>query len=131
MVASTASLWTSLFVHVPQNGWESSISNGKVEDLLNISRHLISPLVIGRFPWIPLQTKVRFKRPIVVFMSSPECCLAYATFQRHTQTVLAGLEWKVAFVYIDDILVCSRTLQYQSQILELIRKAILLLKSPK
>ena len=38
-------------------------------------------------------------------------CNGPATFQRLMQTVLAGLEWKSCFVYIDDILVCSQTLE--------------------
>ena len=36
-------------------------------------------------------------------------CNAPSTFQRLMQTVLVGLEGKMCFVYIDDILVCSRT----------------------
>ena len=36
-------------------------------------------------------------------------CNAPATFQRLMQVVLAGLEWKSCFVYIDDILVASKT----------------------
>ena len=38
-------------------------------------------------------------------------CNAPATFQRLMQAVLAGMEWKFCFVYLDDILVCSRTLE--------------------
>ena len=58
-----------------------------------------------------------------------------ATFQRLMQTVLAGLEWKSCFVYIDNILVCSQTLEDHvcdlRQIFERLRKAHLLLKPPK
>ena len=36
-------------------------------------------------------------------------CNAPSTFQRLMQVVLAGLEWQCCFVYIDDILVCSRS----------------------
>ena len=36
-------------------------------------------------------------------------CNAPATFQRAMQTVLSGLEWQNCFVYIDDILIASRT----------------------
>ena len=36
-------------------------------------------------------------------------CNAPATFQRLMQVVLAGLEWSSCFVYIDDILVASKT----------------------
>ena len=38
-------------------------------------------------------------------------CNAPSTFQRLMQTVLTGLEDKTCFVYIDDILVCSRTFE--------------------
>ena len=36
-------------------------------------------------------------------------CNAPATFQRIMQSVLAGLEWKTCFVYLDDVLVASRS----------------------
>lgn len=37
--------------------------------------------------------------------------LAYAMVQQHSwETILAGLEWKSCFVYVDDILACSQTL---------------------
>ena len=38
-------------------------------------------------------------------------CNAPATFQRIMQRVLAGLEWKSCFVYIDDVLVASKKFQ--------------------
>ena len=38
-------------------------------------------------------------------------CNAPATFQRVMQAVLAGLEWNSCFVYLDDILIASRTLE--------------------
>ena len=38
-------------------------------------------------------------------------CNAPATFQRLMQAVLAGMEWDFCFVYLDDILVCSRTFE--------------------
>ena len=34
-------------------------------------------------------------------------CNAPATFQRLMQVVLAGLDWKSCFVYLDDILIAS------------------------
>ena len=62
-------------------------------------------------------------------------CNAPATFQRLLQTVLAGLEGKFCFVYIDDILVCSKSfeehLQHLQQIFERLRKAGLTLKPKK
>ena len=36
-------------------------------------------------------------------------CNAPATFQRLMQKVLAGLEWNSCFVYLDDILLASKT----------------------
>ena len=36
-------------------------------------------------------------------------CNASATFQRAMQAVLSGLEWSNCFVYLDDILIASRT----------------------
>ena len=36
-------------------------------------------------------------------------CNSPATFQRLMQTILAGLEWKSCYVYMDDILVYSKT----------------------
>jgi len=36
-------------------------------------------------------------------------CNAPATFQRIMQKILAGLEWKSCFVYLDDVLVASKT----------------------
>ena len=43
-------------------------------------------------------------------------CNAPATFQRLVQTVLAGLEWKGWFVYIDDVhvLVASETFEQRT-----------------
>ena len=38
-------------------------------------------------------------------------CNAPATFQRVMQRVLAGLEWKTCFVYLDDVLIASRTFE--------------------
>ena len=62
-------------------------------------------------------------------------CNAPATFQRAMQTVLAGLEWRDCFVYIDDILVVSRTfeehIQHLEQVFGRLRKANLRLKPKK
>ena len=59
-------------------------------------------------------------------------CNAPATFQRLMQTVLARLEDKSCFVYIDDILVCSHTFEEHLQHLrELLREAQLRLKVSK
>ena len=62
-------------------------------------------------------------------------CNAPATFQRAMQTVLAGLEWRDCFVYIDDILIVSRTfeehLRHLEQIFDWLRNANLRLKPKK
>ena len=62
-------------------------------------------------------------------------CNAPATFQRLMQVVLSGLEGKVCFVYIDDILVCSKTFEehidHLKQVLHRLRKAGLTLKPRK
>ena len=62
-------------------------------------------------------------------------CNAPATFQRLMQVVLTGLEGKSCFVYIDDILVFSKTfedhLHHLTQVLERLRKAGLTLKPRK
>ena len=62
-------------------------------------------------------------------------CNAPATFQRLMQLVLSGLEWDCCFVYIDDILVASKTfedhLRHLQLVFERLRKAGLRLKPTK
>ena len=62
-------------------------------------------------------------------------CNAPATFQRLMQVVLAGLEWDCCFVYIDDILVASKSFEEHLYHLQLVfdrlRKADLRLKPTK
>ena len=59
-------------------------------------------------------------------------CNAPSTFQRLMQMVLVGLEGKSCFVYIDDILVCSRTFEehvsHLQAVFERLRAANLTLK---
>ena len=59
-------------------------------------------------------------------------CNAPATFQRLMQAVLAGMEWGFCFVYLDDILVCSRIFEEHldnlQQIFDRLRKAGLTVK---
>ena len=45
-------------------------------------------------------------------------CNAPATFQRAMQSVLAGLEWRDCFVYVDDMLIASATFEEHLQHLE-------------
>ena len=62
-------------------------------------------------------------------------CNALATFQRLMQVVLSGLEWDCCFVYIDDILVASKTfeehLHHLQLVFERLQKAGLRLKPAK
>ena len=62
-------------------------------------------------------------------------CNAPATFQRAMQSVLAGLEWRDCFVYIDDILIASTTfeehLRHLEQVFDRLRTANLRLKPKK
>lgn len=62
-------------------------------------------------------------------------CNTPVTFQRLMQSVLAGIEGRICFVYIDDILVCSCTFEehllHLSQVFERLRQAHLKLKPRK
>ena len=62
-------------------------------------------------------------------------CNAPATFLRLMQVVLAGLERRSCFVYMDDILVCSETLedhlQHLESVFERLRQANLTLRPDK
>ena len=62
-------------------------------------------------------------------------CNAPAAFQRLMQVVLAGLEWKCCFVYLDDILVCSKSFEEHMEhlflVLERLHQAGLTLKPKK
>ena len=62
-------------------------------------------------------------------------CNVPATFQRLMQTVLAGLEWRCCFIYLDDILIASQTFEEHLEHLRLVfdrlRKAGLTLKPKK
>lgn len=62
-------------------------------------------------------------------------CNAPATFQRVMQVVLSGLEWQSCFIYLDDILIASRTLcdhiQHICMVFERLRAAGLRLKPKK
>ena len=62
-------------------------------------------------------------------------CNAPATFQRVMQIVLAGLEWQSCFVYLDDILIASKTfsehIQHIREVFARLRAAGLRLKPKK
>ena len=62
-------------------------------------------------------------------------CNAPSTFERLMERVLMGLQWKVALLYLDDVIVFSTTVEQQLERLKLIfdriRKANLQLKPKK
>lgn len=62
-------------------------------------------------------------------------CNAPATFQRLMQVVLAGLDWNSCFVYLDDILIASKTfdehMKHLREVFNRLRKATLRLKPKK
>lgn len=62
-------------------------------------------------------------------------CSAPATFQRMMDTVLSGLKWQTCLVYLDDVIVFSRTFQQHldrlSSVLQAIRSAAHTLKPEK
>ena len=62
-------------------------------------------------------------------------CNGPSTFQRLMEVVLSGLVWDSCFVYIDDVLVCSRTfeehLEHLRQVFARLREANLKLKLKK
>ena len=64
-----------------------------------------------------------------------ELCNAPTTFQRLMEVVLDGMLWKNCFVYIDDVLVCSKTLDehltHLTEVFRRLRKANLRLKPKK
>ena len=62
-------------------------------------------------------------------------CNAPGTFERLMERVLAGLQWKVALLYLDDVIVFSSTIEQHIEhlglVFERIRKANLQLKAKK
>ena len=58
-------------------------------------------------------------------------CNAPATFQQLMQVVLAGIEWDYCLVYIDDILIASKTFEDHMTYLSRLRQAGLTLKPKK
>ena len=59
-------------------------------------------------------------------------CNGPSTFQRLMEVVLSGLVWNNCYVYIDDVLVCSRTFEeHLGLVFERMRSANLKLKPKK
>ncbi len=62
-------------------------------------------------------------------------CNAPSTFQRLMHTALAGLHWSICLVYLDDVIIFSRTmeehLQRLTEVFQCLRKAGLKLKPSK
>ena len=117
----------------------------RVDDILDTlgDAKYFSTLDLASGYWkIPLDAESRPKTAFTThqglfeFVRMPfGLCNAPATFQRAMQSVLAGLEWRDCFVYIDDILVVSRTfeehLRHLEQIFDRLRNANLRLKPKK
>ena len=93
----------------------------RIDDILDTlgQAHYFTTLDLASGYWqIELDPATREKsaftthRGLFEFQRMPfGLCNAPSTFQRLMQVVLAGLEWQCCFVYIDDILVCSRTFE--------------------
>ena len=91
----------------------------RIDDILDTlgQAHYFTTLDLASGYWqIELDPATREKsaftthRGLFEFQRMPfGLCNAPSTFQRLMQVVLAGLERQCCFVYIDDILVCSRT----------------------
>ncbi len=71
----------------------------------------------------------RFTRMVFGLRNAP------ATFQRAVDIILAGIKWKSCLVYLDDVIVFSRTLEqhfaHLRGVLELLKQAGVTLKLPK
>jgi len=63
------------------------------------------------------------------------CCNAPATFQRAMDMILAGKTWNICLVYLEDVMVFSRSpeehLQHLDEVLTRLGKAGVTLKAPK
>ena len=117
----------------------------RIDDILDTlgQQKFFSTLDLSSGFWqIELDPASRPKSAFIIYQGLYEfvrmpygLCNAPATFQRLMQVVLAGLEWKSCFVYIDDILVASKTfnehLSDLRQVFTRLRQANLRLKPKK
>ena len=117
----------------------------RVEDILDAlgGTQYFSTLDLASGYWqVELDDNAREKSAFTTFKGLYEfarmpfgLCNAPATFQRLMQKVLAGLEWKSCFVYVDDVLVASKTfeehMQHLREVFLRLRNACLRLKPKK
>ena len=85
-------------------------------DTLNGARYFTSLDIASGYWQVELDEQAREKSAFTTYHGLYEfirmpfgLCNAPATFQRVMQAVLAGLEWQSCFVYLDDILIASKT----------------------
>ena len=111
-------------------------------DTLGNARYFTTLDLASRYWQVPLDDDARPKTAFTThqglyeFVGMPfGLCNTPATFQRAMQSVLAGLERRDCFVYIDDILIASATfeehLQHLQQVFDRLRTANLRLKPKK
>lgn len=107
----------------------------RIDDILTSlgDKHYFSTLDLASGYWqVGLDEQARAKSAFTTFKGLYEfvrmpfgLCNAPATFQRLMQRVLSGLEWQSCFVYLDDVLVASKTFD---QYLEHLREVFLRLR---
>ena len=108
-------------------------------DALEEVRYLSSLDLASEYWQVELDEDARAKSAFTAFKGLCEftrmpfgLCNAPATFQRVLQKTVAGLEWKSCFVYLDDVLVASKTfkrhLEHLRQVFLRLREAGLRLK---
>ena len=116
-----------------------------IEDILDTlgGMHYFSTLDLASGCWqIEMSEEVHQKSVFVTHCSLHEfvrmpfgLCNAPAMFQRLMEFVLDGMLWKNCFLYIDDVLVCSKTLDehltHLTEVFRRLRKANLRLKLKK
>ena len=117
----------------------------RIEDILTAlgeARYFSSLDLASGYWQVPLDDDAREKsaftthRGLFEFTRMPfGLCNAPATFQRVMQRVLADLEWRSCFVFLDDILVVSKTFEEHlsrlREVLTRLRDAGLRLKPKK
>ena len=117
----------------------------RIEDILDSlgEMHYFSTLDLASGYWqIEMGEEARQKSAFVTHRGLHEfvrmpfgLCNAPATFQRLMEVILDGILWKECFVYIDDVLVCSKSpeehLVHLTEVFERFRKANLRLKPKK
>ena len=86
-----------------------------MDDLLGAAKYFSSLDLASGYWQIELDSTAREKSAFTTYDGLYQLrmpfglCSAPATFQRVMQNVMAGLEWKSCFIYLDDVLVASKT----------------------